>query len=211
MRPGQLRSSTTKAGTAETRLLEGTERLLARVPLRDLSVEDILAESSVSRRTFYVHFASKYGVIVRLADDALGSIFENLGPLLERGEDEHGPDALRRVIGAGTAIWAEHRDLLRAVYEHWQEVEDLREVWLGTFKRMADALALEIERERTAGFAPPGPDAQTLAASLLWATAGVLHTAWLGDVDELSGRPAEVTDAVTTMWVGAVYGVTPAS
>ena len=45
--------------------MSATERLLADVPLHQLSVEQILAEAGVSRRTFYVYFGSKFAVVTK--------------------------------------------------------------------------------------------------------------------------------------------------
>ncbi|MGQ0624001.1 MAG: TetR/AcrR family transcriptional regulator [Sporichthyaceae bacterium] len=210
-RPGEVsnkrntpRINARKSG--EKLIFEATERLLREVPVRDLSVEQILEESGVSRRTFYVYFASKYGVIMRLAEAVVRDISETLEPLLARPAGEHGPDALRRAVDAGCAVWAGHADVLRAVVEHWQEVDDLREAWLGALGQVAAAMSAEIDRERAAGAAQPGPDSLALAWSLIWASANVLHFGLLGQVSGLPKSPRQLVDPICAMWMGAIYG-----
>jgi TetR/AcrR family transcriptional regulator, ethionamide resistance regulator len=185
--------------------MEATERLLARMPVHELSVERILDEAGVSRRTFYAYFGSKYAVITKLADGVMGEVFAVIGPFLDPDEGEPRSQALRRSLDAGWNVWIEHRIVLRAVNQHWHEVPELSEMWLGVIARFSEAMGAEIERERAASLAPPGPDGRRLAATLLWSTAQCTYVAGLG-VDEALPDEREIFDTISTLWQRAIYG-----
>ena len=185
--------------------MAATERLLETVPVHQLSVEQILKEAGVSRRTFYVYFGSKFAVISRLAERVMGEIFDVIQPFLEAKEDEPRREALRRSLEAGWDVWIEHRLVLRAVNEHWHEVPELREAWLDVFERFSEAMGTEIEREREAGLALPGPDARQLASALLWSTAQCTYVAGLG-VDRALTDERAIFETIAGIWERAIYG-----
>ena len=185
--------------------MAATERLLEKVPVHQLSVEQILKEAGVSRRTFYVYFGSKFAVITRLANRVMGEIFDVIQPFLITAEGDSRREALRRSLEAGWDVWIEHRLVLRAVNEHWHEVPELREAWLGVFERFSEAMGAEIEREREAGLALPGPDARQLAAALLWSTAQSTYIAGLG-VDPALTDERAIFETIASIWERAIYG-----
>jgi TetR/AcrR family transcriptional regulator, ethionamide resistance regulator len=190
---------------AEQKIMAATERLLATVPVHQLSVEQILKEAGVSRRTFYVYFGSKFAVITRLAERVMGEIFNVIQPFLTTAEGESRREALRRSLEAGWDVWIEHRLVLRAVNEHWHEVPELREAWLDVFERFSEAMGAEIERERQAGLALPGPDGRQLASALLWSTAQCTYVAGLGADRALPDERA-IFETVVSLWERAIYG-----
>ncbi len=185
--------------------MAATERLLETVPVHELTVEQILTEAGVSRRTFYLYFGSKHAVITKLAAGAMEQVFEVIRPFLEPDEGEPRRDALRRSLEAGWDVWVEHRIVLRAVNEHWHEVPELRAMWLDVIERFSKAMGAEIERERAAGLAPPGPDGRQLTAALLWSTAQCTYVAGLG-VDPALPSERAIFETIVTIWERAIYG-----
>jgi AcrR family transcriptional regulator len=189
---------------AEQAILNATERLLAQVPLSEISVADILAETGLARATFYFYFSSKYAVVVSL----LGRLYDDMYVLVEPfvGEDDRPPDAaLRDSIQAAAAFWSEHRPALQAVHEHWSSVLELRAAWLEIIARYTDAVATRIECDRAAGIAPKGPDGRQLAAALLWGTDRCMYVAGLGLDEDMPSEQA-IVEPVLALWLGAIYG-----
>jgi hypothetical protein len=67
------------------------------------------------------------------------------------------------------------------------------------------AAADQIEREREAGLAPPGPtSAKALATALIWMNERCFYTALLEADPSL--EPDELVDTLTTVWLRSVYG-----
>jgi AcrR family transcriptional regulator len=190
---------------AEAAIFAATERLLAEVPLHDISVADIIAEAGVSRGTFYFYFSSKFAVVNGLLSKVMDEIYDVVRPFVERGRDEPAEATLRRSLESAIEVWAAHRPTLRATHEHWHAVAELGERWLGVVERFTDAVAAQIDRERAAGLAPPGPDSRQLAASLLWSTDRCIYIAAIGADDDLPGEK-QIVDVLVRIWLGALYG-----
>jgi AcrR family transcriptional regulator len=175
------------------------------MPLHDLTVADIIAEAGVSRATFYFYFSSKFAVLNALLAQVTDEIYEVSQPYLNRDEEEPPEHALRRGLEAATAVWSQHRAVLRATAQSWHAVPELQELWLGVFERFTEAFAAEIDRERAAGIAPDGPDSRQLSACLLHATERCLYVAGLR-VDRNLPDEESIVGPVLALWEGAIYG-----
>ena len=189
---------------AEQKIFAATERLLAKQAARDLSVAQILDQAKISRGTFYHYFSSKWEVIIALAQSVMEDIHGWI-ELFSGGGDEPRDEALRKSIEEGARVWAEHRAVVRAIVEHWREVPELRKMWLGVMERYIAEIAEEIDRDRKAGIAPPGPDSRVLAGALMWSTANTLYIAGLNEAKSLPSEEA-VLDSIFQLWRGAIFG-----
>jgi AcrR family transcriptional regulator len=193
---------------AETTIFDATERLLAQIPLHDISVADIIKEAQISRATFYFYFSSKFAVVSGLLARVMDDIYEVVQPFVGGTAEESAEETLRRSLGASVDVWFAHGPALRAAHEHWHAVPELREQWLAVVERFTDAVAGQIDRERKAGLAPKGPNSRRLAATLLWATDRCLYIASSGADPSLSGA-APVIDVLISLWLGGIYGDAP--
>jgi AcrR family transcriptional regulator len=205
--PGTPDRPRNHAGTtdAEIAILTATERLLAEVPLHELSVAQIINAAEISRATFYFYFSSKFAVLTALVERAIGEIYAVSRPFLDRSDALPIDVALRQRIQASARIWDAHRPVLQATVENWHVFPELRTVWLKVLDGLTAAIAAEIDRERAAGRAPSGPDSRKLAAVLAWTTERCLYVAGLGVRDFLTGEE-ETVAALTRLWLGAMYG-----
>lgn len=195
---------------AERHVFAATERLLADLSLRDLSVTRIVEEAGISRATFYFYFSSKFAVVTGLLARVMDEIFQTVQPFIGRGRDDPPEDALRASLTAATAVWASHRYVLRAVHEHWHAVPELRSLWLDVFDGFTASLGERLDRERAAGLLADIPDARRMAASLLWATEGCLYVAGFGVDDDLPSED-RIVEPLVALWVGSLYGVRPSA
>ncbi len=87
---------------------------LREAPSRPLGLDEIAQRAGLSRSTIYGLFGSRAGVF-----DALGeSLVDRLGyaRLIETVDDPDARTVLRRVLAESTRIYAEHRDVQRALY-----------------------------------------------------------------------------------------------
>jgi TetR/AcrR family transcriptional regulator, ethionamide resistance regulator len=195
------------ASDARQQILRATERLLEEIPLAELNVARILAEAGVARTTFYVYFTSKYGPVAALLERVMDEIYQVMEAFTARPADERGsgqPVLEKSLVGA-VELFRDHRMVLRATVEHWHEVPELRTLWLNVIERFTDAFAVEIDRERAAGHAPPGLPSRELAAALCWGSERCMYVAGLG-VDADLPNEDEAMRALQAFWRGAVYG-----
>jgi AcrR family transcriptional regulator len=192
----------------EEQIFDATEALLAEVGLGDLGVSEICRRAGVARGTFYFYFSSKHAVIAGLLARVMDEIFVGMTPFAGGGRDGWVPpaEALETGLRAGWTVWSEHRLLLRATSEHWAQVPEIRELWLSVMDRFTQAIAGEIDRERTAGTAPPGIESRRLASLLLWSAERHAYVAGLGLDPALPDQEA-IFASVLQFWLRAIHGV----
>jgi AcrR family transcriptional regulator len=185
-------------------IFEATERLLGEMPLHDLSVARIIAGAGISRATFYFYFSSKFAVVSGLLAGVMDQMFEGIQPFVRRPEAAPPLQALEESLSATASMWAKHRPALRAVHEHWSSIDELRALWIEIVQRFTEAVAAEIDRERAAGLARPGPDSHQLAATLLWSTEACLYVGGLSHDPNLPSETA-AQKLLLQLWAGVLY------
>jgi AcrR family transcriptional regulator len=190
---------------AEGLILRATEELLDTTPVHELSVAQIIKAAGISRGTFYFYFSSKYAVIAALLAQVMGEIYATVQPFVSRDESVRPGDALRASLVGGAELWGQHRAVLRATSEHWHSVPEIGELWEGVVEQFARGIAAEVDRERAAGIAPPGPDSTQLAKSLLWASEHCFYVAGRG-TDPALPDERTAAEVLTAIWIGAIYG-----
>jgi AcrR family transcriptional regulator len=185
-------------------VLEATSGLLARIPLAELSVAQILTAADVGRTSFYEHFTSKEDVVVKLMRSISDEVGEQIAPMFERGDlmpDEALRDGLTTLLGTSSR----YAPLLVAMAEEWPAVPELRAIWLRMHGGLTARLAETIDRDRAAGLAPAGADSQALAAALVWSTERAFHVTMTGSHATLVD-PAALVEPLLQLFVGAIYG-----
>jgi TetR/AcrR family transcriptional regulator, ethionamide resistance regulator len=203
--PGTLRDRRTYTRT-EAAVLDATERLLARRPFSELSVNDVIDEAGVSRTSFYVYFDSRTAVVAECLRRVTGQIAVAVDPFL--AESETDPEAaIRASIRRWLAVARDHGPVLRTVSEQWPHDDRLRELWFSIMARFTAGTARVIETARGAGQAPGGADAERLAACLMWGYERVLQVATAdGDATGLPDAEA-IVEPLAQMMTGGVYGL----
>ncbi len=61
---------------SEQEILDAAGRLLRERPLRDLTVDDLMAATSQSRTAFYRHFTDRQDLLIHLQHDLAEELFE---------------------------------------------------------------------------------------------------------------------------------------
>jgi AcrR family transcriptional regulator len=155
------------------RIVDATERLLARFGYDKTTVDDIATEAGVSKRTIYLHFAGKEEVALASIDRVVGRVTDQLRKIAR--SDAHPTD---RVLDMLVARILRRFDSVRSYYQSLEDMmRSLRPTYLARRQRYFDAEAevfaqvLE-EGRRTRAFAITDPLA--VAHDLLVATNGLL-------------------------------------
>ena len=194
---------------AEAAIMAATERLLQQRSFSELNVADIIEAAGVSRTTFYAYFSSRTAVLAECLRRVTGEIAVAVDPFLTDAlEDPEGAirDSLRRWVALATA----HGALLRTVSEQWPHDAQLRELWPAVMGTFSAGTAGVIETARARGLAPPGADAEALAACLMWGYERVLHVSLTGGALGLSD-PDAIVEPLAQMMVAGVFGIAPGS
>jgi TetR/AcrR family transcriptional regulator, ethionamide resistance regulator len=186
-------------------ILDAAEALLAERGLADLTVADVIESAGVSRGSFYFYFESKQAVVAALLERIVEEVHEAALPWFERGETPPEP-ALRAAIGGSLALWRRHAAVLRSTVESWQSDPGIRELWGEVIDRFTRAAAAQIERDREAGVAPEGPPADALAGALVAMNERSFYFAVVGTDP---GSDTRLEEALTHIWLSAIYGDRP--
>ncbi|MFD0788120.1 TetR/AcrR family transcriptional regulator, partial [Micromonospora azadirachtae] len=190
----------------EAQILAATERLLAEgESFTELGVQRIAREAGVARSTFYMHFADKTELLLRLAESFTGAAF---GIAREWEPTPEGPpvggsvgmDALVAGFREILAVYRKHSGVLAAIAEVSGYEPVIRKFWRARLDQFLVRTAQVLEEEKRAGRVPVEVD--IAAASRLI----VLGGEWfLGDhvaTDDGSGDEAAARELAETWWYG---------
>ena len=158
----------------------------------------------MGRTSFYEHFTSKDDVVVKLMESLSDEVAAELTPMFARGE--RSPDeAFALGLSNLVEIASRYAPLVIAVSEEWPAIPELKQIWFRMLGEFTAGLARLIDSERAAGVAPPGADAQALAAALVWTAERAFHVAVGGEHPTLVDA-STVVDPLTQLFVGTIYG-----
>src|SRR4051794_15532015 len=188
---------TAKRAQVQAAVLQATERLLVEgASYAELDVGRIAAAAGISRTAFYFYFRDKRDLLMRLAADVNGLLYEQ-ADIWFSGDGE--PEAeIREALTSIFRLYDEHGTLLRAIVEVSTYDEEIAKFWRGLLARFIDATQRRIEAE--AGAAGP---ARATAFSLVWMAERTLYQQLVQE-DPVPGD--ELVDAVTGIFLRSVYG-----
>ncbi|TMD95715.1 MAG: TetR/AcrR family transcriptional regulator [Chloroflexi bacterium] len=152
----------------EDRVAGATERLLGEgTPFTRLGVSEIANAAGIARSTFYVHFADKSDLLLRLAARAMDDLRDALDRWWARrrsGDDRALTECMLRVIDAYRA----HATVLAAVGEVAGYDPAVATVWRARVDRYARRLRLELEEDRRRGVIGAGLDVEVAPFVVTW-------------------------------------------
>jgi TetR/AcrR family transcriptional regulator, ethionamide resistance regulator len=188
------RRSANRRRRNETReqILEPARRELKTKPFRELTVDDLMQGTGMSRTAFYRFFPDREAVLLDLLEDVWGSLAE------ARDREGTGGDVSADSIAALRGLLAENRSLLKAVADATasdEEVERsyrafMRDYWIDD---LTDRIRKAQERGLAQGLAPE------LAGEALGWMAERMVTQTLGR------EPDEVLDTILAILAKCLY------
>jgi AcrR family transcriptional regulator len=186
-------------------ILGVAEALLAEKPLRTITIEDVANRAGITRPTFYFYFDSKYALLAALLERIVAVEVDGTDrwwrPLPEGVSPRQ---ACERVHHHMLALWRQHAPVVREATEAMSLDPQLHAVYTQIVDRFVAGTSTHIERERERGSAPPGADATTLAATLVWMAERNLYAAVAGLVPLVSDE--QRVAAISDTWLRAIYG-----
>lgn len=171
---------------ARAEILEAADKLLRERPLLDVSVDEIMRGTTLSRKSFYVYFDDRYELLTELFKplraelDAANAVWtEGSGDALGEGRE-----SLLRVA----RVMVRDGLLIRALHEASHHDARARRVWRRFHEPVIKAFAERLGAEIRSGRAPeldPEATARALIGMNLFRF-----------FDELAGNPRADVDAV---------------
>src|SRR3954453_6264175 len=97
MGDGGTRRRRRSPAEAEREILAAAERFLRERPLRELTIDEVMAGTGLSRPAFYVYFRDRHDLILRLIGEIGSELFEMADKWLKGGD-------LRGGVGGGGGV-----------------------------------------------------------------------------------------------------------
>ena len=187
---------------ARREILDAAEALLAEHPFRELSVDDLMTRTGMTRSSFYHYFRSLDEVAIALMRRVQGEMIEATAPWLRVDYEGDPAVGLEQGIRASAEVFARHGVVLSAIHEASFRYEAVQREWRdGVLEDWIGAVAAQLRAQRERGLTRVA-DAEEIARALL-----LMNTAVL--VERLGKRPPDQPDAVADtlaeIWIGALF------
>jgi TetR/AcrR family transcriptional regulator, ethionamide resistance regulator len=190
---------------AEREIVAAAESFLRERPFRELTVDEVMRRTDLSRPSFYVYFRDRHQLVLRVVERLGDELFAMSARWYTGAGD--GRQLARDAIDGIVAVFAEHGLVLRALADaavHDSEVEAAYGAIVQSFVDVtARHIAAEIAAERVLAL-DPGETAK----ALVWMMERYL-TLSLGR--EPITDAATVADTLATIWNRVLYGETAAA
>ena len=194
-RPKIGRSERTRA-----EILDAAFEFLWSRPFRDMTVNSLMATTSISRSAFYRYFGDIHGLMEALLARLESEILEGASPWLS---DDGDPVALLyESLAAEARICYRHGPFLKAVSDAAGTNARLEDEWNWFLDRFDDAVSERITADQELGLIEAF-DPRPVATALNRLDAA-LYVREFGRRPRR--RPEPVTDAITRVWISALYG-----
>jgi AcrR family transcriptional regulator len=187
---------------AEREILDAAEAFLRERPFRDLSVDEVMARTTLSRPSFYVYFRDRHHLTVRLVEGIGGQLLAMANRWLQGGAD---PQADIRTAHEGiVAVYDEHGLVLGAIADAAEHDPEVESTYRGLIERFVDATAEHISEEIAIGRVALADPRET-ARALVWMNERYLRET-LGRLPQASTEA--VAETLSNIWLRALYGST---
>ena len=190
---------------AETQreILEAAEALLREHPVREMTVEQVMARTGLKRPAFYAHFRDRHDLILHVVADLGERLFAMADRWLQGNNPE--PDIVAAIEGVAE-VYMTDGQVLCALADAAGADARVEEAYRGLVQAFVDATAEHIRAEQAAGRTDGDLDAHETARALVW-----LNERYLSDALGRLPRddPAKAVGILSRIWLATLYGTTP--
>jgi AcrR family transcriptional regulator len=185
---------------AEREIIAAAEALLRERPFRELTVDEVMRRTGLSRPSFYVYFRDRHHLVLKVVERLTAESSANADAWYSA--EGSGRDVIREATAGVVGVYARHGAVLEALADAAADDPEVEAAYRGSLEYFIDTTARHIEREMEAGNMLPC-DAQETARAL-----SIMNERYMAAV---LGRnptvdPEIVIDTLTTIWVRTLYG-----
>ncbi len=196
----RLSKKITRHERTRTEILDAALEFLWSHPFRDLTVNALMRNTSVSRSAFYQYFEDLHDLMQELLDELEQAILAGAAPWFTGAGD---PVALlRESLTALVRVCYERGPLLRAVADAAPTDNRLETAWNEFVGNFDAAVAERIKEDQRLGLIPD-LNATTVAKAFNRMDAFYFIHAF---GQRPRNKPGPVLDAITTIWIATLYG-----
>ena len=185
---------------AEREIVEAAAALLRERPFRELTVDEVMRRTDLSRPSFYVYFQDRHQLVLKVVE-RLGAELFTMSERWYKGSGD-GPAQVREAVEGIVAVYAEHGPVMRALADAATTDPEVEHAYGALVQSFVDATARHIEEEIAAGRILALDPVET-AKALVWMMERYL-TLSLGAAPLTEDDT--VTGTVTTIVSRVLYG-----
>ena len=185
---------------AEGEIIAAAEAFLRERPFREMTVDEVMKRTDLSRPSFYVYFTDRHQLVLRVVEH-LGSELFTMSDRWLSGTGE-GPELARQALDGIVAVYVEHGPVMRALADAAADDRGVEQAYTALVQSFVDATARHIEVEIAAGRILP-VDALETATALVW----MMERYLILSLGRAPFTPAQsVADTLVTIWTRVLYG-----
>jgi AcrR family transcriptional regulator len=190
---------------AEREIIAAAEELLRERPFRELTVDEVMRRTELSRPSFYVYFRDRHHLVLRVVEH-LGT---ELWTMSDRWFAGTGPGHLRvrDAIEGVVAVFERHGAVLHALADAATVDPDVELAYGALVQGFIDATARHIETEIDAGNILQLDARETAKALILMEERYLISS--LGRTP--TAAPQTVVETLAAIWTRTLYGAPAAA
>ena len=185
---------------AEREIIAAAEALLRERPFRELTVDEVMRRTDLSRPSFYVYFRDRHHLVLRVVEHLGAELFAMSDRWLKGTGD--GPQLAREALEGVVEVYATHGPVMRALADAAADDPGVEQAYTAIVQAFVDATARHIEAEIAAGRILPLDAAET-ARALVWMMERYLNLSF--GSEPATPRQA-VAETLITIWTRVLYG-----
>ena len=197
--PARRRRRSREAASLE--IVAAAEAFLREQPFRELSVEEVMARTSLSRPSFYVYFRDRYELLLRLVEEIGADLMEMASRWFEGGGEP--AQDVRHALEGVVAVYRDHGLTMRAISDASSVDPAVERVYEDLIHSFVDATAAHLADEIAAGRRRPLADPDDTAFGLVWMTERYLSRSFGRPEPRVSGERA--VETLQGIWVRVLY------
>jgi TetR/AcrR family transcriptional regulator, ethionamide resistance regulator len=206
MRPGRSSAERSRRRrrspeVAEREILAAAEELLRERPFRDLTVDEVMRRTDLSRPSFYVYFKDRHQLVLRVAE-RLGDEMLTLFSGWFEGTGPGSAATFREACEGVVAVYDQHGPVLHALSDAATLDPEVEHTYNSIMQTFIDTITGHIEDEIAAQRIIP-LDARETARALCLMNDRYLIAA-LGR--NRTATPETVVETLSTIWTRTLYG-----
>jgi AcrR family transcriptional regulator len=185
---------------AEREIIGAAEELLRERPFRELTVDEVMRRTDLSRPSFYVYFRDRHHLVLRVVEHIHSELFA----MSERWYEGDGPGDLRvrDALAGVVSVFEHHGAVLHALADAASDDPDVELAYSSLLHSFVEATARHIEGEVEAGHILPLDPWET-AKALTWMNERYLITSLGRDP---TTAPEVAIETLSTIWTRVLYG-----
>ena len=196
---GKPRRRRRKPEAAESEILDAAESFLKERPFREMTIDDIMSRTGLSRPSFYEYFRDRHHLVMKLTE-RLGDWTYAMGEQWLDGDPS--AEMLQNSIGRLVDLYTTKGHLLRALSDAATFDRQVENAYSKMIGRFVDGTAEQIRRGVQNGtMSVRHPDEVASALVVMTERFLIQKCGYRDEVD-----PRVIADTLVTIWKRALYG-----